>query len=373
MVKKFIIKLIIFSSPFALAIFVELFILPIDFFCFRVWEAVNVQGTSINTGQFYPDMEIEKQEEGWLAHHTKYAVKNDVKWITDIYGYRKKNTDQKAEIVLIGDSFMAGDALTQKDMLSEVLEEQLNVCVYPLAPANIKTFLNDPRFSEYLPRIVILGATNLSHLRSPKGNNTKKTAIKIRRRVFKLGFVRTLDTLWNRLWKANILQYYRARLTDAMGLGFVAERGLDIKPGVPMFFRPSFVEYDDAPVKSIVAALKRYDKAFDEKGIRFIVLPLPSKESIYYRYRKNPVRTQFMSELINGLKKAGVETVDTQTAFEDELKKENPKLLFHSDDSHWTGDAVKIAADLLVKLIREPEQKEPPDSQNDIRSQTAVK
>jgi hypothetical protein len=268
---------------------------------------------------------------------------------------------------------MAGDAITQDEILSEVLENQLDVCVYSLAPANIKTFLNDPRFSENPPKIVILGSTNLTQLRSPRENPTKKFIIKIRRSFFRIGLVRTIDTLWNRLWKANMLQYYRARLTDAMGLGFIAERGLDITPDIPMFFRPSFVEHDDVPIKNIVAALKRYDKAFAEKGIRFIVLPLPSKENIYYRYRKNPVKTQFMSELISELKKAGVETVDTQKAFEEEVIKEEPKLLYHTDDSHWTGDAVKIAADLIVKLIRETKGTELPNTQKSENSQATVK
>src|SRR4030042_4612908 len=154
-----------------------------------------------------------------------------------------------------------------------------------------------------------------------------------------------------------------------MGLGFIAERGLDISPGTPMFFRPSFIEHDDVPIKNIVAALKQYDRAFREKGIRFIVLPLPSKENIYYRYRKNPVKTQFMNELINELKKAGIETVDTQKAFQEEVMKEKPKLLYHIDDSHWTGDAVKITADLIVKMIHQTKGRELSNTQKSENSQ----
>lgn len=353
-----------------LATIIELFILPIDFFCFRVWEALNTQGSSINTGQFYPNMEVDKKEEGWLVHHTKYAVKKDVKWITDKYGYRKKNTDAKPKIILIGDSFMAGDAITQDDMLSEVLENQLNECVYPLAPANIKTFLNDPRFSDEPPKIVILGSTNLTQLRSPRESNTKNTIIKIRRSILEISLIRTLDTIWNRLWKANMLQYYRARLTDAMGLGYAAERGLDISPGIPMFFRSSFIEDNDVPIKNIVAALKQYDKVLSEKGIRFIVLPLPNKENIYYRYRKNLAKTQSLSELISELKKAGIETVDTQKAFEQEVMKEKQKLLYHTDDSHWTPDAVKITAYLIVKMIRETNGASLSNTHRDTMSQT---
>ena len=37
---KFILKLFVFLLPFIAAVFVELFILPIDCFTFRLWEAL---------------------------------------------------------------------------------------------------------------------------------------------------------------------------------------------------------------------------------------------------------------------------------------------------------------------------------------------
>ena len=80
-------------------------------------------------------MEITKIEEGDLAHHTRFAIKKKVKWMTDRYGYRKQNTDRKKhEVVIIGDSNIAGSGLTQEEILSEVLEEQLKDSVYPYAP-----------------------------------------------------------------------------------------------------------------------------------------------------------------------------------------------------------------------------------------------
>ena len=121
--RKFLFKSNLFLLPFFLALCLELFILPIEFFTFRVWEAIWVRKYGkILHGPFYPNIEITKIEEGDLAAHTRFAIKKKVRWMTDRYGYRKQNTDlQKHEIVIIGESNIAGSNLTQEDILSEVL------------------------------------------------------------------------------------------------------------------------------------------------------------------------------------------------------------------------------------------------------------
>jgi hypothetical protein len=54
--------------------------------------------------------------------------------------------------------------------------------------------------------------------------------------------------------------------------------------------------------------------------------------------------------LISELKSYGVETIDTQKAFEEAFQK-NQILLYHTDDTHWNGNGVRLTADLLAKAI----------------------
>ena len=71
--RKFLFKSNLFLLPFFLALCLELFILPMDFFTFRVWEAIVVRKyRNLFPGHFYPNMEITKIEEGDLA--TTYQI-----------------------------------------------------------------------------------------------------------------------------------------------------------------------------------------------------------------------------------------------------------------------------------------------------------
>ena len=114
--KKFIFKLSVFLGPFLVALALELFVLPIDFFTFRVHEALVVRKfRNILGGKFYPNRNLLKEEEGDLGHHTKYAFKRTVQWFTDSRGYRKKESGQlKYEVVIIGQSETFGASLTQR-------------------------------------------------------------------------------------------------------------------------------------------------------------------------------------------------------------------------------------------------------------------
>lgn len=320
--KKFVLKFVLFLLPFSAAIGIELFILPIDIFTFRVWEAVEVMKyRRMFPGLLYPNMEITKIEEGDLAAHTRFAVKKKVKWLTDRYGYRKQNTDlEKHKIVIIGESNIAGSGLTQKEILSEVLENQLKVSVYPYAPApvgGISSFLKDDRFIENSADIVVFARIereilDLSSLRPVKHN---KLSSEFKRQIQQNRMIQSFSIQLDRLSKMVMLHYFRASLRRGIsGPGYLGTEPIS-SPYGPIFFIQGGGANEDVPKEKMdkaIQIIKSYSDAVKRRGIRFIFLPIPNKENIFYEYlhTKRPV---FLERLISELRGLGVETIDRKS------------------------------------------------------------
>jgi len=358
--RKILLKSAYLLLPFFLSIFIELFILPIDLFTFRVWESLVVRKyRNILAGPFYPNMEITKIEEGDLAHHTRFAVKKRVQWITDRYGFRKQNADsERHKIVIIGESNIAGSSLSQKEILSEVLEDQLKVSVYPYAPVVINSFLKERRFKENLPSLVIFAKVERELLELPALRQIKerKWRSRLKEEINQNRWIQTFVTHLDRISKWNMLHYLRASLR---------RRFINIQEnppgGVPskygrLFFLQGAGANRDVPrekLEKAIELIKSYHDVIKSRGIRFIFLPIPEKENVFHKslLTKRPV---FLEQLISGLKSQGIETVDTLRAFE-KAYQENQTLLYHTDDTHWNENGVKIAAGLIKNMIEQKE------------------
>jgi hypothetical protein len=358
--RKFIFKLILFFSPFLLALGLELFVLPIDFFTFRSHEALVVRKfRSILLGRFYPNRTLNKVEEGDLGHHTKFTSKRRVEWITDSYGYRKKESDRlKYEVVIVGQSETFGASLTQKQMLSEVLEDQLSTGVYPFAPAGINTFLKERRFILHPPEIVILSSMERAVLELPplkipsaKKGTLFETDRNILAKIREYRWIQSFGVFLDRLYKMNMVQYLRAsigrRFSDREKAGL---NWADTKFGPMLFFEGAKANEDvrEEKLNQATQTIKAYHDLFTRRGIRFIFLPIPNKETIFYESlgTRRPV---FLKQLVARLKQLGIETVDTQTPFEQAFEKD--VLLYQKDDTHWNIEGVKITAGLIKTLI----------------------
>ena len=96
--------------------------------------------------------------------------------------------------------------------------------------------------------------------------------------------------------------------------------------------------------------VKDYDELFRNSGIRFIFLPIPEKESMYYE-RLGISKPLFLERLTAELQARGVETVELQRAFERAFQK--GMLLYRPDDTHWNENGVRIAAELLAERVSE--------------------
>ncbi len=360
--RKFALKFVLFLFPFLVVIGVELFILPIDIFTFRVWEALVVRKyRKILPGPFYPNMEITKIEEGDLAHHTGFAVKKKVEWITDRYGYRKRSADDIPKIVIVGDSNIAGSGLTQEEILSEVLEDRLKVGVYPMAPNRMETFLKNKRFLGHSPEIVILAGAereliDFSEIRFKKRDRRENRWIRSLDTLKEYPPLQSLLIILDRVSKANMLHYFRASLRRAIS----SAEEVDPKYVIPKYGAVYFLQGESANkdiskevLDKTVRIIKNYNDAVKSRGIRFVFLPIPEKENIFWELLGTKKPT-FLERLISELKREGVETIDTQTAFDQAFQK-NGVLLYHTDDTHWNADAVRITADLIAMALQEEE------------------
>jgi hypothetical protein len=114
-------------------------------------------------------------------------------------------------------------------------------------------------------------------------------------------------------------------------------------------------DVSEEDVRRIVSILKEHKEALDARHIRFIYLPIPDKENIYFDKMpggaKQPV---FLSKLISLARREGIEVIDTESAFRKARQEDEETLLFYPDDSHWNEHAVRITADLLADILRNP-------------------
>jgi alginate O-acetyltransferase complex protein AlgJ len=378
-VKRFILKCALFLLPFMGIVVLELWVLPIDFSTFRTWEALKIDSLKwALPGYFYPNMTVNKIEDGDLAPRTPLTIKKPVLWQTDRFGYRKENrSSPQYDIVIIGDSNTAGSSLTQKELLSEVLGEILNLTIYPLSPASINTFLKDVRFFDTPPSIVVLASIEreITHLSPPKKELARmgtyeKTLSRLDFTMKSNGIVQAVAVPFDRMLRWNLLHYTRASLRRGVFSLFSLPPGpsdpsMSLAKGTgpvrTMLFLQGDKANEDVPEETFrktIETIRSYKDLLKAKGIRFIFLPIPNKENIYSDLLPVTRKPQFLSRLISALRASGVETIDTQTAFDetrrsDGGRKSGGALLFHLDDSHWNGGGVMITADLLAKAIRQ--------------------
>jgi hypothetical protein len=357
--KKFLLKLVLFLLPFIIVQAVELFVLPIDFFTFRVWESLRIMGSSISTGKFYPNFRLEKVEVGTLAKNSNNAVRQKVVWITDRYGYRNTNAWEKPDVVIIGDSFIVGDTLSQEQMLSEVLQSELKMKVYAMAPADIRDFLNDPRFADNPPKVVILEILepqiSPKSMEKPKQDWYKMDWVRLRQWLMQNRVVSYIDIMQNRIFKWNALNFLRTRVIWFFYNKKPALAGTRFFDGRPMFFDRLIkrLHLSQDQTGQIARTLESCKAVLQRRGIKFIFLPVPCKKTIYYDIAPGAPESDDFSRFVTYLQANGITTVNLEQAFLNARKQNEDLLLYQLDDPHWNYEAVKITADSLAPLINQ--------------------
>ena len=343
-------KTLLFFSPFIAAAFVELFILPINFFTFRIWESLAVYTSSYLRGPFYPNQAVEMIETGDMGHKNSLATFRNNRWVTDSYGYRNFLIyNQPPEIVIVGDSNITGTGLLQRQTLAHLLKLDLKTEVYPLAPSSTYTFFHEERFRRQRPKILIFSSIEralhqlgqcdekwLVEESYPEITNTQWQSLLSR-----------LSILLDRLSKRPLYHKIRSEiLSNDSHLTLSKDGSMIFLQGLE-----ALKEKSDAEVEAVSSMIISCDRTAKKMGLRMIFLPIPNKETILYDFIEWGTRSDYLERIHARITSAGVEAIPTQSLFESHRKKTG-ELLYQRDDSHWDATGIELVKSELLKRIR---------------------
>ena len=330
------------SLPIILLVIAENIISPTTF-TFRVWEAI-IPKSELFIGAFYPNVRYQMFEKGDLANHTNFAIKKSVIWETDNIGFRNKKLIKKPEILLIGDSTIAGCSLSQNETLTYILNKQ-NKETYNIAPADINKFVelkNAKIISS--PKYIIFAAIERKLLTLPPLNKSSQI---IMPQIRQSKLFQTFSIFFDKTYRANSLRYMKSRLTNKYKF-----RGIQAPNEKKLFFlRGKNATYpkSNAQINRIVKTLKNYAEYCQANGSKFIFLPIPNKETILWKKLDLKFQPNFINKLFQKLRKENIPYIDTIKIFNHAIT--NNIMPYHYDDSHWNYSGVKLVAMEILPLI----------------------
>ena len=327
---RFIGKSLVFLAPFVVLSLVELFLLPIDFFTFRVWEAVITRSYKF-PGLFYPNQHIIKNEapDNPAFRHKKQKI---VEWYTDDYGFRNRPRDKEPDrydIVIIGDSNFAGSYLDQRNTLAEVLQRKCNCPVYSYSPGSsvmLPYLFSDPRIWKTPPRAIVFEVRTGELYYKPYlfsvflKDRTGRLILKSPE-PYQSVLPVPLRLLVDRLYKQNMVQFIRSKVGSSVYKGEDPSSMLPLDEAIDFSFR----------------ALLTLKEEAGRRGTEFIFFLMPSQD------RK-------VDAVIHRLNEAGVKTIAFLPT------PEAPSGIdldwyYQREDSHWREEAVDYAADKILRLL----------------------
>lgn len=338
-------------------------------------------------GPFYPSMNIEKADQGDLGWGTKYSVKKKVVWKTDEYGYRNTPSSKNAyDIVLIGDSFLVGYKLSQEEILSEVISKKTGLNAYSIAPiSNISSYLDEQRFQQHKPKVVILEMVE-RNMRGASRINASELGMEVKNftgsRPYQNDAMSKINIMLDRMMKFSVFQYYHSmglkslfnkadrnsnRSDDAFAAGILVDptrqnfNMLVNNKTRMMFMLDSILTWErdqKSALENMSYNIMLYDEFFRRQGIKFMFLPVPDKETVYYDYMKSDMyfgktpiaveypQPQFLENITAALRANKVTVIDVNSAFA-RVRNSSNVMLYQLDDTHWNEYGVNITADLI--------------------------
>ena len=355
--KRFIVRTFIFTLP-AILWFITEGILPSSTFVWKTWEALLFNNYSLSIGKvFYPNSNLEMNTVGRLRHHTKNSVTVKESWKTDKLGNRNDNFIEDPDILLIGDSFVVGDALTQDSTFTNQLQYYLNdnLKVYNIAPAEFSKldyYLKEEIIKK--PRLVIFARSERFIPEAMQTHPEPDSSLKNKIKTFLLDsdlFLKSCVFL-DKCFRMYSKKWVQARLSGQKGNGLAGIEGSN------MFFynTKDNIEYPNqvtdfvADIDTTANRIISFKTYCDSLDIDFLFVPMPNKSSIYYDYVPLEKQPDYIFKLDSLLRMNDVRTFNTLALY-NEYRRTHGELLYHLDDTHWNANGARILSKKIAEII----------------------
>lgn len=340
--RKFITKIVLFISTGFLTTLICYITIPIKSIVYRPWEALIVNHLPIDA-PFYPNADLNMVSVGDLCHHSENAIVKREHWKTDELGFRNDNYIRNADILIIGDSFTAGSSLNQSITISNRLRAiDRSLKVYNMAPSSMSQFdklLKTGKINK--PKLIIFSIVEryLPEKIQYFNPNSKKELL--RRFISNSALTSEVDCFLKFL----PFNWVKARINGNSGTGIPG------KEDSKMFFlrgNTTFHSEEDAFIAADI--IKGYKKYCDSLNIKFLFMPMPDKESVYYELVPLKKQPKYLLQLDSILSNSDISTINTLAIY-NEYRKTNHTLLYHLDDTHWNANATAIIASEIISKV----------------------
>lgn len=345
--KKFILRTLLFLFPFLIIYTMQGF-LPIYAFTHKFYESPLYKSTIVpHNFPIYANQTGTMTGVGDLCYNTKYEIPKIENYITDSLGFRNDKLIRNPDILIIGDSYTMGATLGQSQILAnQIMKNSGNkYSAYGMAPIDFSIL------DKLLKLNIIKKPKYIIYQRVERGEIPKIE-------YFENSIPNKIEYHYNNIWSkgdANVFldKIFRGYVNNYAKAKIERSRGTGIQSKVEeklFYYDTKHLNPSDEWMNLNVNSLVSYKKYSDSIGAKFLYLPMPNKETVYYD--KIPVKKQpeYLSRLGNILKQKNIPYYPT-IEFYNNFRKMDNRMLYNYDDSHWNALACELISHEIIKTI----------------------
>lgn len=337
--RKFLKRALIFLVVPLIIIAICEIAVPVTFFVYRPWEAIIFSTPVPTNSPFYPNARMKMNSLGDLCHHTAHSILKKGNWIIDNLGYRNDEFIEEADILIIGDSFVAGSSLSQENTItSQVKQRNGQLKVYNMAPGSVS------KFDMYLKKGIIKKPKLLIFSIVERNVPDKLVAYNanIKSRIKEMFEWRNVNIYIDKTFRLLSLNWLKARISNSTGSGIPGTEDSKM-----FFLNGKKQQHETGDLEATAEIIISYKKYCDSLGIHFLFLPMPDKETVYFENVPLSKQSNYLLELDTLLQLSNVPTINTLALY-NEYKQLQPDLLYSLDDTHWNPTATELISKEII-------------------------